>query len=151
LASGVGKKRRLDPEAAFSNMAEAIAKKSNFPFAIDRHVASEALFEIIHAYWDDAYELEIDEVYEPIATMWTTTSKSKNPTLDVSDAVSETNVQAFFACIKNVISDEAKRCLIESTSDAELKRAHKTWIAIIRLGHVIWNDIDRYGNLPILD
>jgi hypothetical protein len=46
---------------------------------MDRHVATDALFEIIHAYWDDTYELEIEGSFEPIATMLTATFTSKTP------------------------------------------------------------------------
>ena len=91
------------------------------------------MLEIIRAYWDDTFELEIEGAFEPLAKMLTALLTSKEPTLDVSDIVSEANVLAFFACIKNVISHEAKRRLIESATEAELKQAHEIWVRIIRL------------------
>lgn len=103
---------RLDSEALFSNMAIAFAKRANLPVVIDRHVAIDASFEMFCAYWDDTYQWELEGAFEPIAVMLTALSRSKDPTLDVSDIISEANIHAFFLCMKNVFSHTAKRRLI---------------------------------------
>jgi hypothetical protein len=99
--------RRIDPEAVFSNMAFAATKNPTVPFGIDRHSATDAIAEILHAYFGDTYRLEIEAVFEPVAAMLAT--------LGISQAVSESNVEAFFSFMNNVLSLGAKRRLIVSS------------------------------------
>lgn len=61
--------RRIDPEAVFSNLAFAATKNPTVPFGIDRHSATDAIAEILHAYFGDTYKLEIEAVFEPVAAM----------------------------------------------------------------------------------
>jgi hypothetical protein len=120
---------RLEPEAVFSNMAFAATKKS--AFGIDRHIATEALAEFLHAYFGDSYKLELEAVFEPVAAMLAGSLTGKNPTLGIPEAMSGSNVEAFFSLMKNVLSLGAKRRLIVSTTNAELARAHNIWVRII--------------------
>jgi hypothetical protein len=113
---------RLDPDALFSNMAIAAVKRPEFE--IDRHTAAEALTEILHAYFRDAYRLDIEGVLEPVAIMLQGILTSKDPTFDVSDLTSKTSVVQFFSFIQNVLSLEAKRRLIESTTEVATGSRH---------------------------
>jgi hypothetical protein len=120
---------RIDPEALFSNMAFTATKKSTF--GIERYTAMEALTEFLHAYFGDAYKLELEAVFEPVAAMLAGSLTRKNPALGIPEAVSESNVEAFFLFMNNVLSLGAKRRLIVSTTNAELERAHNIWVRII--------------------
>ncbi len=120
---------RADPEAVFTSMASAVAKKSDF--GIDRHAAIDTVTEVLRAYHDEAYRLEIDAVFEPVTTLIESVLTSKNPALDLTDVISERNVVEFFSLMQNVLSLGAKRLLIESTTDVELRQAHGIWVRII--------------------
>jgi hypothetical protein len=110
-------------------MAFAATKKSTF--GIDRQTATEALTEFLHAYFGDAYKLELEAVFEPVAAMLAGSLTGKNPTLGIPESVSESNVEAFFSLMNNVLSLGAKRRLIVSTTNAELERTHNIWVRII--------------------
>jgi hypothetical protein len=127
---------RLDPEAVFSNMASAITKRSTF--GIDRHTATEAVSELLYAYFGDAYKLEVEAVFEPIAAMLAGVLASKNPTLGLSEDMSESKVEAFFSFMRNVLSLKTKRRLIKSTTDIELQQAHGIWVHIVLIASTFY-------------
>jgi hypothetical protein len=72
--------------------------------AIDRHSATEAISEILHAYFDDTYKLELEAVFEPVAAMLAGALTSENPMLGISDGASKSKVEEFFSFMRNVLS-----------------------------------------------
>ena len=116
-------------------------------FGIDRKIATEAVAEIFHAYFDQSYRLEIEAVFEPVAGMLAGSLTRKNPTLGILEELSESQVEAFFALMKNVASLGATRRLIMSTTNAELERGHNIWVRIIG----IFSSIVRWSGINLFD